>query len=161
MRLWLLIPSVALALTAVPLAGEPLAAPDDQPLLTIEIGSGLTFSRLALTGKDGGSAAIDPQSGARSTEGGLVALGGMAVQGRARISGVPLRPVRIDLPRSVTMTTSTGGEAVLSDLTTDLPSWPVLDASGTLEFSFGGRLTVPPGASGRLRGRIPISVDYN
>lgn len=152
---------LAIALTAAPLAGEPTATPGEEAPLTIEIGSGLTFSRLALTGKGGGSAAIDPQSGQRSTDGGLVALGGMAVQGKARITGAPLRAVRVDLPRSVAMTTSSGGEAQLSELTTDLPAWPVLDASGTLEFSFGGRLTVPAGATGRLRGRIPISVDYN
>jgi hypothetical protein len=152
---------LALSLTAAPLAADPVGAPANEPPLTIEIGSGLTFSRLALTGKDGGSAAIDPQSGARSTDGGLVALGGMAVQGRARITGVPLRAVRVDLPRTVTMSTANGGEAILTDLATDLPAWPTLDATGTLEFSFGGRLTVPAGASGRLRGRIPISVDYN
>lgn len=161
MRHGFLKPVLALALTSAPLAAEPLDASAEQPPLTIEIGSGLTFSRLALTGKDGGSAAIDPQSGARSTDGGLVALGGMAVQGRARITGAPLRAVRVDLPRSIAMTTSTGEEALLTDLATDLPAWPVLDATGSLEFSFGGKLTVPPGASGRLRGRIPISVDYN
>lgn len=161
MRFGFSTPILSLLLAAAPLAADPSDAPAEEPPLTIEIGSGLTFSRLALTGKDGGSAAIDPQSGTRSTDGGLVALGGLAVQGRARITGVPLRPVRIDLPRTITMTTASGGEATLSDLITDLPAWPVLDATGTLEFSFGGRLTVPPGASGRLRGRIPISVEYN
>jgi hypothetical protein len=161
MRLGFSTPILAFLLSAAPVAADPANTPADEPPLTIEIGTGLVFSRLVLTGKDGGSAAIDPQRGTRSTEGGLVALGGMAVQGRARITGVPLRPVRVDLPRSITMTTASGGEAVLTDLATDLPAWPVLDASGTLEFSFGGRLTVPPGASGRLRGRIPISVEYN
>lgn len=146
---------------AAPLAAEPSRAPGEEAPLTIEIASGLTFSRLALTGTSGGSVSIDPLSGARSTDGGLVGLGGATLQGHARITGTPGRAVRIDLPRTVTMTTADGSEARLTDLVTDLPAWPVLDASGALEFSFGGRLEVPAGATGRLRGRIPISVDYN
>ena len=50
---------------------------------------------------------------------------------------------------------------MLTELTTDLPGWPVLDASGTLEFSFGGRIEVRGSGGGNFRGRIPISVDYN
>ena len=164
----------ALALLALTLAAHPTAAqeacaiclgagetkPGEQPL-TIEIASGLVFSRMALTGGEGGSAAIDPQSGQRSLGGGLIGLGGMSVQGRGRITGAPGKAVRIDLPRRVSMTTSTGGEAELTDIVTDLPAYPLLDASGVLEFSFGGTLRVTGAASGKLRGRIPISVDYN
>lgn len=135
-------------------------SPEERPL-TIEISTGLAFSRLAVAGNDGGSAAIDPQTGAKSTGHGLVDLGGSAVQGRGRISGTPGRRVRIELPRSVTMSSTDGSTAVLTELTTDLPAWPVLDGSGTLEFSFGGRIEVHGSGGGNFRGRIPISVDYN
>lgn len=158
-----------LALIAVPGAAadtcalcfdhEP-ASPGERPL-TIEIDAGLTFSRLALTGKGEASAEIDAQTGQKRTSGGIVDLGGTAVQGRARINGVPHRAVRIELPPSVAMTSTSGAAAELTDFTTDLPPNPVLDAGGSLEFAFGGRLRIDGPAGGSLRGRIPISVDYN
>lgn len=144
--------------TPVPLSG--VASATERPL-TIVIATGLIFSRLALAGQDGGSASIDPHTGAKVTDRGMLDLGGSAVQGRGRISGTPGRAVRIDLPRSVAMTSSDGSSAVLTQLVTDLPSWPVLDGSGSLEFSFGGRIEVRGSGGGNFRGRIPITVDYN
>jgi hypothetical protein len=129
--------------------------------LRIEIVSDLEFSRMALTGSEAGKAQIDPQTGSRRIEGGLVGLGGFTFKGRARITGEPLRAVRIDLPPVIAMTTIGGGRAELTDLVTDLPAFPVLDSSGRLEFSFGGELTVSGAAGGQFRGRIPINVDYN
>ncbi|MDE2596098.1 MAG: DUF4402 domain-containing protein [Sphingomonadales bacterium] len=129
--------------------------------LSIEITSDLTFSRMALTGQGEGSASIDPQTGSRRVEGGMVELGGVTVQGHGRITGEPNRRVRVEMPASVSMSTSQGGTAELTDLTTDLPAWPMLDATGSLEFSFGGRLRMRGNMGGNLRGRIPISVDYN
>lgn len=153
---------------AAPVAAEdcalcfetPAAQKGERPL-TIEIATGIAFSRLAVAGQDGGSAAIDPQTGAKSAGNGLIDLGGSAIQGHGRITGTPGRAVRIDLPRSVAMTSADGSTATLTDLTTDLPPWPVLDAAGTLEFNFGGRIEVRGGSGGNFRGRIPISVDYN
>jgi hypothetical protein len=160
---------VSLALLAAPLAGaqaEQCASclgggPRENAPLRIEIVSDLEFSRMARTGHEVGKAEIDPQTGARRINGGLVGLGGFTLTGRARISGEPMRAVRIDLPPAVTMTTSGGGRAELTDLATDLSPFPVLDSSGQLEFSFGGALTVTQAGGGTLRGRIPISVDYN
>lgn len=129
--------------------------------LTIEISSGLVFSRLALTGQGDASAAIDPQTGQKKTDGGIVDLGGQAVQGRARITGMPRRAIRVTLPATVTMTSTIGGTAELTDFVTDLPAWPVLDEAGVLEFAFGGSLKLSGPVGGSLRGRIPITVDYN
>lgn len=154
-------PAAAQDCTLCFLVPTPQAEKSGERPLTIEISTGLAFSRLAIAGQDGGSAAIDPQTGAKTTGQGLVDLGGSAVQGRGRISGTPGRTVRIDLPRSVTMSSTDGSTVVLTELTTDLPAWPVLDSSGILEFSFGGRLEVRGSGGGNFRGRIPISVDYN
>lgn len=129
--------------------------------LTIEITTDLAFSRLALGARGDGSASIDPQTGARAVTGGMVDLGGVTIQGRGRITGMPGRAVRIDLPPRITMNAETGATAELTDLTTDLPAWPVLDGNGTLEFSFGGNMRVRGQVGGNFRGRIPISVDYN
>lgn len=140
--------------------GDGAAAPGEQPL-TIEIWADLNFSKLALTGRDGGSAVLDPATGAKRTQGGMIDLGGMTVTGRGRISGAPYREVRIDLPQQVPMSTPDGGSGELGGFTTDLPDRPMLDGNGNLEFTFGARLLVKSGRGGNFRGRIPISVDYN
>lgn len=160
-----------LAASAAPLAPALAAAQDDCALcfedardaipLRIEISADLVFSRLAMTGNHGGSAEIDPQSGSKRTEGAVIDLGGMAVQGHARVTGEPLRRIRVILPQQVTMTAADGSQAELSNFTTDLPDFPMLDEAGTLEFSFGGRLRLNSASGGNFRGRIPISVEYN
>lgn len=161
---------LALALVAAPvgaedgpscrlcLAAEP--ARDDEPL-SIEIDAGIEFSRLARSGRGEGVASLDPQSGTKRVEDGLVDLGGFAVTGRARVSGTPLRTVRIVLPHSVTMRSPDGAAAELTDLATDLPGAAALDANGRLEFAFGARLRVAGSGSGAFRGRVPITVEYD
>lgn len=129
--------------------------------LSLEIFADLNFAKLALAGEEGGSAEVDAASGAKRTGGAMVNLGGMAVTGRGRVTGEPLREVRIDLPQTVPMTAPDGGTAELTGFTTDLPGRPALDASGELTFSFGARLIVRQGRGGNYRGRIPITVDYN
>lgn len=160
-----------LALTAAPARGEEAPAcklclaaqqgDSDEIPLRIEVEGGIEFSRMALTGKGDGSALLDPQSGAKRVDHGLVDLGGYAVTGRARVTGAPSRAVRIVLPPMVTMRTPDGGTAELTELVTDLPAMPMLDAGGALDFSFGGRLRVSAASAGTLRGRIAISVEYD
>ena len=135
-------------------------APGERPL-TIEIWSDLNFSKLALTGRAGGSAELAASGGAKQTTGDLIDLGGISVSGHGKITGVPLREVRIELPDRVDMTTVDDGHAELAQFTTDLPAHPALNANGELEFSFGARMVLSGGRGGNYRGRIPISVDYN
>ena len=137
------------------------AAREGEPPLTIEIWADLNFSKLALTGRDGGSAEMPATGGGKRTSGSMIDLGGVAVAGRGRITGTPGREVRVDLPSRVEMTSTDGGRAELVEFRTDLPPHPALNARGELEFSFGARLVVHSGKGGNLRGRIPISVDYN
>jgi len=137
---------------------EVLARPE-RPL-TIEIESGLKFGRIALRGTGNGTAEIDPQTGRTRVDGNMIGLGGATYQGHARVTGDPLRPVRIELPATVLLRGSDGGEARLSDFVTDLPSVAMLDANGVLEFSFGARLTSEGAQGGDFRGRISIRVDY-
>lgn len=128
--------------------------------LRIEIESGIQFGRMALRGAGGGAARIDPQTGQTRVDDNMIDLGGATFQGRARITGEPLRPVRIELPATVLLRSSDGGEAQLSDFVTDLPPVAMLDANGMLEFAFGARLTSQGARGGDLRGRIRITVDY-
>lgn len=163
-----------LGVTAVLAGPNPAVAQDDscdlcllrstnaqgeQPL-RIEIDSGLQFSRLALRGQGDGSAKIDPRTGVKRVDANTIDLGGQSWQGRVRVTGEPLRPVRIELPARVQLRSPEGGEAELSDFETDLPAGAILDEHGTLEFSFGARLSTQDGQGGNFRGRIPIRVDY-
>ena len=140
--------------------GDPGTAPGERPL-SIEIWSDLNFSKLALTGRSGGSAELAATGGGKQISGEMVDLGGIPVTGHGKISGGRLREVRIELPDRVDMVTPDGGHAELAGFTTDLPRHPTLDANGELEFSFGARLVVRGERGGNYRGRILISVEYN
>ena len=128
--------------------------------VSIEITTKLDFSRAALSGAGGGAIDVDPQSGGRSVDGGLVDLGGSALAGTAVVRGEPGRTVRIDMPASARMTSSNGGVIEITGLRTSIGGYPRLDSTGRLEFSFGGRLLVNGNASGTFRARIPITVQY-
>ena len=139
---------------------EPsLGARDEQPL-RIELQSGLQFSRLGLLGRVDGQAEIDPQTGHKRVDGNMVDLGGLSYRGRARVTGEPLRPVRVELPTRVRLHSPDGAEAELGDFETDLPPVPMLDENGVLEFSFGARLSTRSARGGHFRGRIAVRVDY-
>ncbi len=134
------------------------AATGEARPLNIEVETALDFSRAAGTG-GGGSIAVDERTGTRRVAG-LADLGGIAIKGTVRLTGVPGARVRVSLPTSVRLLAPDGNSAEAVDLRTDLPPDPMLDASGELRFSFGGRLIVSGSASGEFRGRIPIVADY-
>ena len=90
----------------------------------------------------------------------MIDLGGLAFQGKATITGQPLRPVRIDLPQTILLHSPSGAEAELPDFRTDLPQVAMLDANGVLQFNFGATIRSKGGQGGDFRGRIPIRVEY-
>ena len=128
--------------------------------LSLEISTKLDFSRAALSGSGGGAIDLDPQSGSRRVDGGMVDLGGSALAGTAIVRGEPGRAVRIDMPATARMTSSNGGVAEITGLRTTLSANPRLDQTGRLEFSFGGKLLVRGNTSGTFRARIPITAQY-
>lgn len=140
-------------------AGDQAAVEREIPL-SIEITTKLDFSRAALSGSGGGQIDVDPQSGSRRVDGGIVDLGGSALAGTAVVRGMPGRAVRIDMPPTARMTSSTGGVVEITGLRTSLTGSPRLDQTGRLGFSFGGRLLVRGNASGTFRARIPITAQY-
>jgi hypothetical protein len=142
--------------------GDPFArvGPNGERPLSITIESGLQVGRLGLTGRDDGTAAIDPQTGAKRVAGNMIDLGGLTFQGKATVTGQPLKPVRIELPQRVLLHSPSGAEAELSDFRTDLPAVAMLDANGVLQFSFGATLSSKDAQGGDFRGRIPIRVEY-
>jgi len=164
-------PALAAALIAVsaPAFGSPedgcaglfaTPAPNGERPLSITIESGLQVGRLGLTGREDGNAAIDPQTGAKAIGPNMIDLGGLTFQGKATVTGQPLRPVRIDLPHSVLLHSASGAEAELFDFRTDLPAVAMLDANGVLQFNFGATISSKGAQGGDFHGRIPIRVEY-
>jgi len=158
-------PAVAAAAPSAAVGGccaDPLATfgPNGERALSITIDSGISVGRLGLQGRKDGDAEIDPQTGAKRIGANMVDLGGLTYQGKATITGQPLKPVRIELPQTVTLFSPTGAEAELRDFRTDLPGVAMLDASGRLQFNFGATITSKGGQGGNFRGRIPIRVEY-
>jgi hypothetical protein len=155
-----------LMFAAAPLAAQcRLCAPGNESVpsrqqrpLNIDVTASLDLGRAA-AGGTGGSIALDERTGTRRVDG-LADLGGFAIKGQVRLTGEPSARVRVTLPSSVRLRAPDGAMAEAVDLRTDLSPMPVLDPSGQLTFSFGGRLVVSGGASGDFRGRIPISADY-
>jgi hypothetical protein len=68
--------------------------------------------------------------------------------------------VRVELPQRIVLTSTSGGQIVFEDVTSDLPALPRLDSAGRLSFHFGGRLTIRGDADGQYRGDLPITVEY-
>ena len=128
--------------------------------LSVDITTQLDFSRAAMTGKNGGIIRVDANSGIRRVDGGLVDLGGFGLAGMAVVRGEPGRSVRIDMPPTIRMTSSSGGSMEIADLRTNLSAAPRLDSFGQLTFSFGGNVAVNGNISGTFRGRIPITAQY-
>jgi hypothetical protein len=159
-----------LLVAAVALASATSRAADDRACelcsqsegrpLTVEVESGLQFSRLALRGRGDGDALIDPETGEKRVGANMIDLGGLSFEGRARVTGEPLRPVRIDLPPRVLLRSADGAEAELTDFVTDLPPVAMLDENGALSFAFGARIATRGARGGQFRGRIPIRVEY-
>lgn len=161
---WVILSALALAAPGLAqpacrlCAPRASAAPAPERPLDIEIEAGIDFSRVA-AGPGGGTVEV-AASGARRVSGALVDLGGLALTGQVRLTGEPNRAVRISLPSRVTLTGPDGANAEVTALATDLPPAPRLGPDGRLRFAFGGRLSVDAGAAGQLRGRIPITADY-
>jgi Domain of unknown function (DUF4402) len=128
--------------------------------LHIEVTSKLSFSRLALTGKGDAQVAVDPASGERKLNGEIIGLGDYPAAASITLTGEPGRRLRIDIPRSITMSSSSGGAIFINDIRSTLGGAPQLDYTGKLVFSFGGKLEVKGNISGSFRGRIPITAEY-
>ncbi|MEM8725659.1 MAG: DUF4402 domain-containing protein [Pseudomonadota bacterium] len=130
--------------------------------LEISIESDIDFGRLVLLGRGEGRVLLDLDTGEKRLIGDIDDLGGVAISGSAIITGAPFEEVRIDLPSEIAMRDPGGGEASVRDFITNLPAMTQLDIDGRLEFRFSGTLVIDAqsNGAGKLRGRVPISVEY-
>lgn len=158
-----LLPTPPLPAQSCQLCRQEASIPDRSEArrpLRVEIESALDFSSLVDMSGRGGTAEVDSRSGTRRLSGGMLGLGGAVLRGSVRISGEPFARVVIRMPSTLELRASGGGSSVISQIETDLPADPALDATGKLSFSFGGRMRVNEGASGDFQGRFPVFVDY-
>lgn len=128
--------------------------------LDIEIETALDFSRVAQVSGAGGQVIVDPATGMRRVTGSLTDLGGGVLRGHVRVSGEPLRPIRVILPERITLYAGDGSAVTVTNIRTTLPPNPILPREGTLTFDFGGQLNVGTAAAGNYHGRVPITVEY-
>lgn len=129
------------------------------PPVRLEVEASLDFDRLILTGPSGGTASLAPD-GSRSVSGSVTELTSRAMVGSAIIRGEPGRMVRISLPSRIDMHGLNGNSISIDGMESDLPANARLDASGSLNFRFGGRLQIVGDAEGDYRGDVPITVEY-
>ena len=127
--------------------------------ITLEIETSLDFDRLILSGAGGGAVVIRPD-GSSSVQGAISGVSPRAMVGTAVVKGEPGRIVRVELPRRIELYSLSGGQIVVDDVASDLPSLPKLDSAGNLTFRFGGRVRVTGDADGDYRGELPITVEY-
>lgn len=130
--------------------------------LEIIIESDVDFGRLVLLGNGDAQVVLDLDTGQKYLTGDVDDLGGMPITGRATITGAPFEQIVVALPGEIAMRDPNGGNALMRDFVTDLEGFPTLDSNGQIQFRFSGTLVIDGDtkASGNLRGRIPISVEY-
>ncbi|NQX94914.1 MAG: DUF4402 domain-containing protein [Erythrobacter sp.] len=130
--------------------------------LEILIESDIDFGRIVVLQRGEGRVLLDLETGEKTLIGDLDDLGGMPITGEATVTGAPFEALRVILPTRVSMRDATGGQAEMRDFETDLSALPTLDANGQLTFRFSGTLMLnaQTDATGNLRGRVPITVEY-
>ena len=127
--------------------------------VSLRIEASLNFDQLILLGSGEGSAQLRPD-GSSQVSGAIGAMSSRAMVGSATVRGEPGRAVRIDLPKQVELYSLSGGRLTLDEIVSDLPSTAKLDATGTLQFHFGGRIRLTGDAEGAYRGDMPITAEY-
>jgi hypothetical protein len=153
-------PGAVVAQSVCQLCAQPQAA-EKAPArpIKIDIDTELDFAAAAHTDIGSGTIVLDPRTGQRQFSG-LVGLSGPALRGTVTITGEPFRRLTIDMPTIISLNSTMGAKADITDVRTNLSPDPMIGANGTLVFSFGGKLSVRDGAAGEFHGRIQIKADY-
>lgn len=155
--------SLSAAAGAAPVSANPKAKSQAAILrpLTLQRQADMDFGWLGVT--TGGTATIDPVTGAVSVTGGLVRIGG--TPSPARYAGAASREtvVNIKVPNQAVLITRVGGTETLSisNFTLDSLDKKSLAQAQSFTFAVGARIAVPAGTvEGVYTGDIDVTVQY-
>lgn len=129
--------------------------------LTLQRINDMDFAWLGVT--TGGTATIDPISGALSVSGGLIPLGGTPSPARYAGAASKSTVVNIKVPRQAVPITRVGGTETLmvGNFTLDGQDKRTLAQSGSFIFAVGAQITVPAGTlDGLYTGEIDVTIQY-
>lgn len=148
---------------AAPKAASPAAVGTVQVVrpLTLTRIADMDFARLGVT--TGGTAIINPLTGAMSVSGGLISLGGNPSPARYVGAASKQTVVNIRVPRQPVLIRRVGGTETLSvsAFTLDGQDKRSLAAAASFSFAVGATLTVPAGTvEGLYEGQIDVTVQY-
>jgi hypothetical protein len=159
----ILILSLPAAGSAAPVAAAPKARGNALLVkpLTLERIADMDFAMLAVT--TGGTATIDPVTGAMTTSGGLIHLG--KTPSPARFVGAASKQtvVNIRVPNQPVLIRRVGGTETLSvsNFTLDGQDKKALAQQQSFTFAVGARIAVPAGTvEGLYTGEIEVTVQY-
>jgi hypothetical protein len=129
--------------------------------LTLQRLNDMDFAWLGVT--TGGTATINPLTGALNTTGGLILLGGTPSPARYTGAATKNTVVNIRVPKQPVLITRVGGTETLSvsNFTLDGQDKRTLAQSGSFTFAVGADITVPAGTvDGLYTGEIDVTIQY-
>ena len=129
--------------------------------LTLQRLNDMDFATLGVT--TGGTATIDPISGALTVSSGLIRLGGTPSPARYAGAATKNTVVNIRVPKQPVLITRVGGTQTLSvsNFTLDGQDKRTLAQSGSFTFAVGADITVPAGTlDGVYTGEIDVTIQY-
>ena len=155
--------ALSLPATAAPVRASPKAKGQVTLVkpLTLQRINDMDFAWLGVT--TGGTATIDPISGALSVSGGLIPLGGTPSPARYAGAASKSTVVNIKVPRQAVPITRVGGTETLmvGNFTLDGQDKRTLAQSGSFIFAVGAQITVPAGTlDGLYTGEIDVTIQY-
>jgi hypothetical protein len=155
--------SLPSAAAAAPVRASPKAQGEVTLVkpLTLQRVNDMDFAWLGVT--TGGTATINPISGALSVSGGLVPLGGTPSPARYAGAATKSTVVNIKVPKQPVLITRVGGTETLavSNFTLDGQDKRTLAQSGSFTFAVGAQITVPAGTlDGLYTGEIDVTIQY-
>lgn len=155
--------SLAQATAAAPVQASPKATGSAMLVrpLTLQRQADMDFATLGVT--TGGTATIDPVTGAMTMNGGLIHLGGTPSPARYVGAASKQTVVNIRVPKTPVLIQRVGGTETLSvsNFTLDGQDKKALAQQEAFSFAVGAQITVPAGTvDGVYVGEIDVTVQY-
>jgi hypothetical protein len=121
----------------------------------------MQFPRLAVIGKGGGTATIDPVTETVSTTGSVRVLGGIASPASLHIVGTPGALVSVRSGGATDLVAASGAIIRLTAINSTGKGGVRLSRSGQARVNLGATLPITAATkAGSYRGRVTVAVDY-